>query len=89
MALLGSVRGRDHTWARWLPRAAAFVLGAALGTLLASFLVHAVWPGVIPGHRPPPLTEGAPARATALLSLLCGVAAAVFVTAYQSSRRSR
>jgi hypothetical protein len=87
MSVLSFVRTSDGVLATWLPRIAGFVAGAALGALLAFFVVNVVWPGVIPGFAAPPLTAGAPARATAVLAALCGVAATVFVTAYQSSRR--
>ena len=88
MAMLTSPRRTDDVLTRWLPRTAGFVVGMALGLALASVIVQIVLPGVLPGLEPAPLTSGGPARVTGLLALLCGIAAAVFVQAYQSSRRS-
>jgi hypothetical protein len=87
MTVLSHVRSRNGVLTTWPPRVAGFVVGCALGALLAYFVVHVVWPGLIPGFVAPPLTADGPARATAVLAALCGVAVSVFVTAYQSSRR--
>ena len=89
MAMISTARSTDNPFARWLSRTAAFIVGMGLGLALASVLVRVVLPGVLPGLEPAPLSSGGPARVTGLLALLCGVACAVFVSAYQSSRSGR